>query len=129
MWSYAWLLVVAFAAMVWVTWTTVRGAPWSPTPMSTVRQMLEMAEVGADDVVYDLGCGDGRLIVTAARRYEARAVASLSGGMAGSTYRSAIGWTRSSANTSASIASGESSWTCASSLATSPSNICRASAE
>jgi predicted RNA methylase len=33
-----------------------------------------MAEVGPDDVVYDLGCGDGRTIVTAARRYGARAV-------------------------------------------------------
>jgi predicted RNA methylase len=42
--------------------------------MSTVRKMLTMAEVGPDDVVYDLGCGDGRMIVTAARRYGARAV-------------------------------------------------------
>jgi SAM-dependent methyltransferase len=36
--------------------------------------MLEMAEVGPGDLVYDLGCGDGRTIVTAARRYGARAV-------------------------------------------------------
>ena len=33
-----------------------------------------MAEVGPDDLVYDLGCGDGRIIITAARRYGARAV-------------------------------------------------------
>ena len=33
-----------------------------------------LAEVGPDDLVYDLGCGDGRTIVTAARRYGARAV-------------------------------------------------------
>jgi predicted RNA methylase len=36
--------------------------------------MLELAEVGPDDLVYDLGCGDGRMLVTAARRYGARAV-------------------------------------------------------
>jgi cyclopropane fatty-acyl-phospholipid synthase-like methyltransferase len=36
--------------------------------------MLTMAEVGPGDVVYDLGCGDGRIIVTAARRYGSRAV-------------------------------------------------------
>jgi predicted RNA methylase len=36
--------------------------------------MLTMAEVGPDDTLYDLGCGDGRIIVTAARRYGARAV-------------------------------------------------------
>jgi 16S rRNA A1518/A1519 N6-dimethyltransferase RsmA/KsgA/DIM1 with predicted DNA glycosylase/AP lyase activity len=36
--------------------------------------MLSMAKVEPDDLVYDLGCGDGRLIVTAARRYGARAV-------------------------------------------------------
>ena len=36
--------------------------------------MLQMARVGPDDLVYDLGCGDGRIIVTAARRYGAKAV-------------------------------------------------------
>jgi predicted RNA methylase len=36
--------------------------------------MLTMAEAGPDDLVYDLGCGDGRLIVTAARRHGSRAV-------------------------------------------------------
>jgi len=39
-----------------------------------VHEMLTMAEVGPDDLVYDLGCGDGRIIVTAARRCGARAV-------------------------------------------------------
>jgi predicted RNA methylase len=36
--------------------------------------MLQMAEIGADELVYDLGCGDGRTIITAARHYGARAV-------------------------------------------------------
>jgi precorrin-6B methylase 2 len=42
--------------------------------MKTVNEMLVMAEVRPDDLVYDLGCGDGRIIVTAARRFGARAV-------------------------------------------------------
>ena len=57
-----------------MSWTGARGAPWVPTSMKTVRRMLTMAEVGPGDPVYDLGCGDGRTIVTAARRYGARAV-------------------------------------------------------
>jgi SAM-dependent methyltransferase len=37
-----------------------------PTPQDIVERMLELAEVSADDMVYDLGCGDGRVVVTAA---------------------------------------------------------------
>jgi 16S rRNA A1518/A1519 N6-dimethyltransferase RsmA/KsgA/DIM1 with predicted DNA glycosylase/AP lyase activity len=55
-------------------WTSFFGAPWVPTSMKMVHKMLAMAEVGPDDLVYDLGCGDGRMIVTAARRYGSRAV-------------------------------------------------------
>ena len=57
-----------------MSWSNIRGAPWVPTPMRTAHDMLELAKIGPDDVVYDLGCGDGRLIVAAARRYGARAV-------------------------------------------------------
>jgi predicted RNA methylase len=42
--------------------------------MQMVRRMLEMAKVGPKDVVYDLGCGDGRMVLAAALRYHARAV-------------------------------------------------------
>jgi SAM-dependent methyltransferase len=45
-----------------------------PTPEAVVARMLELAHVGPDDVVYDLGCGDGRIVVEAARRYGAHAV-------------------------------------------------------
>lgn len=45
-----------------------------PTPQSVVDRMLSMAEVKAGDVLYDLGCGDGRIVVTAARRYGIRAM-------------------------------------------------------
>jgi len=47
--------------------------PYEPTPPGVVRAMVDLAEVGPGDVVYDLGCGDGRILVEAARR-GARAV-------------------------------------------------------
>ena len=45
-----------------------------PTPQPVVDAMLEMARVTATDVIYDLGCGDGRIPITAARTYGARGV-------------------------------------------------------
>jgi precorrin-6B methylase 2 len=45
-----------------------------PTPQPVVDKMLELAEIKKDDVVYDLGCGDGRIVVTAARKYGVKAV-------------------------------------------------------
>jgi SAM-dependent methyltransferase len=49
-------------------------APYVPTPQEVVDRMLELAEVRKDDVVYDLGSGDGRIVITAASRYGAKAV-------------------------------------------------------
>ena len=45
-----------------------------PTPNDVVDKMLELAKVTAKDVVYDLGCGDGRIVITAAQKYGVRAV-------------------------------------------------------
>jgi SAM-dependent methyltransferase len=49
-------------------------APFVPTPQTVVERMLEIAAVGRDDVVYDIGCGDGRMVITAAKKYLARGV-------------------------------------------------------
>jgi precorrin-6B methylase 2 len=49
-------------------------APYVPTPDDVVARMLALAEVTASDVVYDLGSGDGRIPITAAKRYGARGV-------------------------------------------------------
>lgn len=49
-------------------------APFVPTPQDVVDRMLELAEVSENDVVYDLGCGDGRIVIRAAERYGARGV-------------------------------------------------------
>jgi uncharacterized protein (TIGR03000 family) len=48
--------------------------PYVPTPQVVVDKMLELASVTKNDVVYDLGCGDGRIVVTAAKKYGAKAV-------------------------------------------------------
>ena len=49
-------------------------APYVPSPPDVVERMLEVAAVTKADVVYDLGCGDGRIPIAAAKRYGARGV-------------------------------------------------------
>jgi precorrin-6B methylase 2 len=48
--------------------------PYVPTPQPVVERMLALAKVARDDVLYDLGSGDGRIVITAAKRYGARGV-------------------------------------------------------
>jgi len=48
--------------------------PYVPTPQEVVDKMLELPNVTKDDVVYDLGCGDGRIVITAATRFGVRGV-------------------------------------------------------
>ncbi len=48
--------------------------PYEPSSEEVVRTMLEMARVRKDDIVYDLGCGDGRIVIAAARKTGARGV-------------------------------------------------------
>jgi SAM-dependent methyltransferase len=49
-------------------------APFVTTPQEVVDRMLELAQVSQGDLLYDLGSGDGRIVIAAARRYGARAV-------------------------------------------------------
>jgi Methyltransferase domain len=49
-------------------------APYVPTPPAVVARMVEIGAIGPDDVVYDLGCGDGRMVIAAARTRGARGV-------------------------------------------------------
>jgi len=67
-------MMLVLVLVVSALWTIFTGAPWEPMPLKRVDQMLTMAEVQPGDVVYDLGCGDGRTIIRAARRFGARAV-------------------------------------------------------
>ena len=49
-------------------------APFVGTPQPVVDKMLELANIRPGEIVYDLGCGDGRIVIAAARKFKARAV-------------------------------------------------------
>ncbi|MBW4550623.1 MAG: methyltransferase domain-containing protein [Aphanocapsa sp. GSE-SYN-MK-11-07L] len=51
-----------------------RDVPYVPTPQAVVDAMLQVAKVGKDDVLYDLGSGDGRIVITAAEKFGTRGV-------------------------------------------------------
>jgi tRNA A58 N-methylase Trm61 len=77
------LLMLVFLAAVPLTWQgqvdsqdkPVREPDviYVPTPQEVVDKMLDMADVRPGEVVYDLGCGDGRIPVTAAKKYGSKA--------------------------------------------------------
>lgn len=79
-----WTTFVAFLALVLVVTPSFKTAlaqqeptslaPYVPSPYDVVNRMLEVAGVTRNDVVYDLGCGDGRIVITAAQRFGARGV-------------------------------------------------------
>ncbi len=65
------------AAVAVVAQAPVKKQPdviYVPTPQPVVEAMLDLAQVTAKDVVYDLGSGDGRIVITAAKKYGARGV-------------------------------------------------------
>jgi len=73
------LVTLAIASGTWQTQTTSppQRRPdviWLPTEDPVVTAMLNLAEVTQDDVVYDLGCGDGRIVIAAAKQFGARGV-------------------------------------------------------
>jgi SAM-dependent methyltransferase len=51
-----------------------RLAPYVPSPQAVVERMLEAADVKPGETVFDLGCGDGRVVITAAREFKAKGV-------------------------------------------------------
>jgi len=66
-----WLLLTNGCSIpVW----TYGEVPFVPTPPEVIDRMLEMARVKSDDVIYDLGSGDGRILIRAAKRYGAKGV-------------------------------------------------------
>ena len=65
---------LASAAQKTVTPTRTPDVIYVPTPPEVVKAMLETAGVTAKDLVYDLGCGDGRIVIEAAKTYGARGV-------------------------------------------------------
>ena len=66
------LRVLVGALLAFATALPQSLAPYLPTPEDVVDRMLELAEVTKDDLVVDLGSGDGRIPIRAARKYGAR---------------------------------------------------------
>ena len=66
--------IVDFFVVLFFAWSIVKGAPWSPTSKEKVQTMLTMADIKEDEIVYDLGCGDGRILIAAVQNYNARAI-------------------------------------------------------
>jgi len=68
------LISVFLVLIISISWANYKGSPWVPTTFKMVHKMLDLAEIQPDELVYELGCGDGRIAVIAARKYQARVV-------------------------------------------------------
>jgi hypothetical protein len=70
------VLIALLAATVFVclsfVFPSLTGAPWVPSPNDTVRKMLLLAKVKPGEEVYDLGSGDGRVVITSVKEFGAR---------------------------------------------------------
>jgi SAM-dependent methyltransferase len=63
-----WLVLGLLGVLAWIVWSDLRGARWHPLARRRVAAMLDLADVGPGDRVYDLGAGDGRIAIEAGRR-------------------------------------------------------------
>ncbi len=72
-WIISILLVLITNGCSIPVWT-YGEVPFVPTPPEVIDRMLEMARVNSNDVIYDLGSGDGRILIQAAKRYGVRGV-------------------------------------------------------
>ncbi len=68
------ILVVLILFFWWIFPLFFHGISWQPIDMKRVKRMLEMAELKPEETLYDLGCGDGRILIYAAQQYHAKAI-------------------------------------------------------
>jgi SAM-dependent methyltransferase len=77
---HAWVIlfeavsISSLLLILWIYLPVLWGAPWSPIPMRVANRMLQMADLKPGQTLIDLGAGDGRLVILAARIYKVRAV-------------------------------------------------------
>jgi cyclopropane fatty-acyl-phospholipid synthase-like methyltransferase len=67
-------IIISIIFFLFIAWTHFLGAPWIPTSSSSVKKMLKIAKIKPGDIVYDLGSGDGRVLIESARHFGAKAV-------------------------------------------------------
>lgn len=63
-----WLILIALAFLIPTGYAAVIGAPYAPTKIAPVRLAFDMLQIGAQDVVIDLGVGDGKIVLEAGKR-------------------------------------------------------------
>ncbi len=67
-------LLLAVFGLLWFFIPIFSGIPWIPTGKKRIQAGLKLSGIQPDELFYDLGCGDGRVLIEAARQYQARAV-------------------------------------------------------
>ena len=66
-------MAVVFVCLTYA-YAGIKAAPWVPVPKKDVLRMLELAKLKPGEVIYDLGSGDGRIVIMAAEKFGARAI-------------------------------------------------------
>lgn len=82
----AWVAAIALVTTAWCAQSSAQATAakepkfirtpdvvYVPTPHDVIEKMLELADIKKDDIVYDLGCGDGRIVVAAAKKFGCKA--------------------------------------------------------
>ncbi|MBS3736258.1 MAG: hypothetical protein V5A87_01675 [Candidatus Bipolaricaulota bacterium] len=80
---------LGLVGLIWISWNLTLDALWQPTDHKTISRILDTLDVGSGDLVYDLGCGDGRWLTRVVRDRGARAI-----GVEIDPFRVIISWLR-----------------------------------
>ncbi|MBM4128597.1 MAG: hypothetical protein FJ243_00595 [Nitrospira sp.] len=67
-------LVILFAILTSISSFKTKGAVFTTTHRSKIKEILEVVPMNPGEILYDLGCGDGRFLIAAMRRYKVRAI-------------------------------------------------------
>ncbi|MFA6474771.1 MAG: class I SAM-dependent methyltransferase [Patescibacteria group bacterium] len=73
MWAYL-ILIILLAALLPVAFAGLSLAPWVPMWKKDLERVMQLAELKPGETFYDLGCGDGKVVLYAARHYQANAI-------------------------------------------------------
>lgn len=66
---FLYIIIIIFAlVLLSAAYASLRGAPWVPAHKTDVQRVMRLADIKSGDIFYDLGCGDGRMLVAAAKK-------------------------------------------------------------